>query len=152
MDELRRGGAPTKNAFIAMWFGDEMSAAYDAGIFPAVTETGFTAVRIDRKEHINKIDDEIIAEIKRARFVVADFTSGAIKSNDGPIFIPRGGVYYEAGLAQGRDIPVIWCVRHDQIDHVHFDTRQFNHIIWTDPADLKTRLTNRIRAIFAEAR
>ncbi len=119
---------------------------------PAVTETGFIAVRIDRKEHINKIDDEIVAEIKRAKFVVADFTTGSESTEHGPILIPRGGVYYEAGLAQGRDIPVIWCVRQDQIDYVHFDTRQFNHIIWSDPLDLKVKLTNRIRAIFAEAR
>lgn len=151
MDELRRGGAPTKNAFVAMWFSDEMSAAYKDGIFPAITQTGFTPVRIDRKEHINKIDDEIVADIKRARFVVADFTTGEATSDAGPVLIPRGGVYYEAGLAQGRDIPVIWCVRQDQIQHVHFDTRQFNHITWTDPQDLKTKLTNRIRAIFAEA-
>ena len=31
-------------------------------------------MRIDRKEHINKVDDEIVAETKRARFVFADFT------------------------------------------------------------------------------
>jgi hypothetical protein len=152
MDELRRGGAPTRNAFVAMWFSDEMSAAYDEGIFHAIIDTGFTPIRIDRKEHINKIDDEIVAEIKRARFVVADFTTGEVASEAGPILIPRGGVYYEAGLAHGRDIPVIWCVRHDQIQHVHFDTRQFNHITWIDPQDLRTKLTNRIRAIFAEAR
>jgi hypothetical protein len=151
MDELRRGGAPTNNAFIAMWFGDEMSAIYDDGILPAVTDTGFTPVRIDRKEHINKIDDEIVAEIKRARFVIADFTSGVVETDDGSVLIPRGGVYYEAGLAQGRDIPVIWAVRADQIDRVHFDTRQFNHIAWTDAADLRFKLTNRIRAIFADA-
>lgn len=152
MDELRRGGAMTRNAFVAMWFGDEMSTAYEEGILPAVTETGFIPVRIDRKEHVNKIDDEIVAEIKRARFVVADFTSGSEVTERGSVLIPRGGVYYEAGLAQGRDIPVIWCVRKDQIDDVHFDTRQFNHIMWADPADLRKRLINRIRAIFADAR
>ena len=31
-------------------------------------------VRIDQKERLNKIDDEIIAEIRRSRFLVADFT------------------------------------------------------------------------------
>ena len=82
----------------------------------------YEAVRIDRKEHVNKIDDEIIAELRRARFVVADFTHG-----DGG---PRGGVYYEAGFAHGRNIPVIFSCRKDVIEKVHFDTRQYNHIVW----------------------
>lgn len=152
MDELRRGGAPTNRAFVAMWFSGETADVYENGIAPAIAETGFESVRIDKKEHINKIDDEIVAEIKRSRFVVADFTSSSVKVRKGIIHVPRGGVYYEAGLAQGRDIPVIWSVRADQIDQVHFDTRQFNHIVWESPEDLKTKLRNRIRALFADAR
>jgi hypothetical protein len=152
MDELRRGGAPTNKAFVAMWFSDETSEAYERGIAPAISETGFEPVRIDKKEHINKIDDEIVAEIKRSRFVVADFTSSTVQAGEETVYVPRGGVYYEAGLAQGRYIPVIWCVRSDQIDRVHFDTRQFNHIVWESPEDLQTKLRNRIRALFADAR
>lgn len=151
MDELRRGGGPTRNAFVAMWFGSEMSVIYDEGIEPAIRETGFEPVRIDRKEHVNKIDDEIVAEIKRSRFVFADFTSGSVQVDGKSVHIPRGGVYYEAGLAGGREIPVIWSVREDQIDLVHFDTRQFNHITWTNAEELRTKLRNRIRAIFADA-
>ena len=37
-------------------------------------------------------------------------------------------------------------VRNDQIDHVHFDTRQYNHIVYKNAEDLKVQLTNRIRA------
>jgi hypothetical protein len=152
MDELRRGGAPTKTGFVAMWFGAAMTSVYEEGIAPAIAEAGFEPLRIDRKEHIRKIDDEIIAEIKRARFVVADFTSASIETDEGQLIIPSGGVYYEAGLAQGLNIPVVWTVREDQIGRVHFDTRQFNHITWTDAQDLRTRLRNRIRALFADAR
>ena len=86
----------------------------------------YEAVRIDRKEHVNKIDDEIIAELRRARFVVADFTHGETGV--------RGGVYYEAGFAHGHDIPVVFCCRKDVIDEIHLDTRQYNHITW-DPRE-----------------
>ena len=65
-----------------------------------IEDAGYEAVRIDEKEHTNKIDDEIIAEIRRSRFVVADFTQG----KDGA----RGGVYYEAGFAHGLGIEVIF--------------------------------------------
>jgi hypothetical protein len=42
---------------------------------------------------------------------------------------------------------VIWSCRADCIDHVHFDTRQFNHIVWNDAAELRVKLSNRIRAV-----
>ena len=74
-------------AFVAMWFDDSMNEAFKQGVEPAVSQAGYSPVRIDQKEYINKIDDEIIAEIRRSRFLVADFTQG----DDGA----RGGVYYE---------------------------------------------------------
>ena len=104
--------------------------------------SGFRPLRIDRKEHVNKIDDEIIAEIRRSRFLVADFTC-----HPGS---PRGGVYFEAGFALALGKPVIWTCRNDLIEHVHFDTRQFNHIVWASAEDLAERLRNRIGAVIGQ--
>lgn len=126
-------------AFVAMWFDNSMLDAYEHGIELAVRSAGYRPMRIDRKEHVNKIDDEIIAEIRRSRFLIADFTS---KPNN-----PRGGVYFEAGFALALGKPVIWTCRQDVIDHVHFDTRQFNHIVWASPEELAERLKNRIGAV-----
>jgi hypothetical protein len=64
----------SSQAFVAMWFHASTDAAYKDGIEPAIRESGYRAVRIDKKEHVNKIDDEIIAEIRRSKFLVADFT------------------------------------------------------------------------------
>ena len=61
--------------------------------------------------------------------------------------VPRGGVYYEAGFAQGLNIPVIWTCREDRMDRVHFDTRQYSHILWTGPQDLRQKLRNKIGAV-----
>ena len=83
-----------------MWLDESMGQVWNDAIKPGIEKAGYEAVRIDRKEHVNKIDDEIIAELWRARFVVADFTHGA----DGA----RGGVYYEAGFAHGRGVTVIF--------------------------------------------
>ena len=129
----------TSQVFVAMWFDTSMFSAYSDGIDPAIRECGYSPVRIDQLEHINKIDDEIVAEIRRSRFLVADFTSEIDK--------PRGGVYFEAGFALGLGIPVIWLCRADQINNVHFDTRQFNHIVWQDAEDLKRKLIARISAV-----
>ena len=139
IEGIRLRIVPSVQGFVAMWFDSSMEPAYREGFEPAIRESGYTPMRIDRKEHINKIDDEIIAEIRRSRFVVADFTSDRDK--------PRGGVYFEAGFAMGLNIPVFWTCRAALIDQVHFDTRQFNHITWDDPVALKKALRNRIEAV-----
>ena len=55
-------------AFVAMWFDDSVESAYDDGIAPAIRDCGFEPKRIDRDPTIDKIDDAIIAEIRRSRF------------------------------------------------------------------------------------
>ena len=120
---------------IPMWFNDEVISAYEKSIKPAVSEAGFEPVRIDRKEHSYKICDEVVAEIRRARFLVCDFTCGLLPDStaeSGETAVARGGVYYEAGFAHGVGMMVIWTCRSDLIDHVHFDLRQYNSILWED--------------------
>ena len=144
VDELRREGNVTESTqcFVAMWFHESTDDAFKRGIEPAIEDAGYDPFRIDRKEHINKIDDEIIAEIRRSRFLVADFTQG----EDGA----RGGVYYEAGFAHGLGIPVIFTCHEDAVDTLHFDTNHYNHIVWSSPADLRKKLKNRILAVIRQ--
>ncbi len=147
------GGEP--QGFVAMWFSTETEDFYDNGIKPAIeADCNCKCLRIDEKAHINKICDEIVAAIRRSTFVVADFTAGCCTmcatckhETDCKVKVrPRGGVYFEAGFALGLGIPVIWTVQKDQIDCVHFDTRQYNHITYTDAKDLRKQLANRIQA------
>ena len=92
---------------------------------------------------MDKIDDEIFAEIRRSRFLVADMTQG----NDGA----RGGVYFEAGFAQGSgSFQYLYACRKDRIKHLAFDTRQFYHIVWDTPDELRKQLATRIRARVGE--
>ena len=130
--------------FVAMWFDEEMNDLYHQGIKPAIEAAGYTAIRIDEKPHANKIDDEIIAEIRRSRFLVADFTHGKNGA--------RGGVYFEAGFALGLNRPVIFSCRKDMIGEVHFDTRQYYHILWENENldEFRKDLTKRIEALIGE--
>ena len=119
-----------------------MNEALEHGIEPAIKDAGYKPFLINRKEHIGKVDDEIIAEIRRSRFLVADFTHG----EDGA----RGSVYYEAGFAHGLGRKVIFACQDKCIESLHFDTSHYNHIVWTDPVDLREKLRNRIVAEFDE--
>ena len=150
LEELETKAVNSEQAFVAMWFDESVDEAYEEGIEPAIRYAGYRPLRIDKKEHNNKIDDEIIREIRRSRFVVCDFTCGFVEHDGGRTALPRGGVYYEAGFAQGLGIPVIWMCHVDHIEHVHFDTRQFNHLAWKTPEDLRTQLRNRIGAVIGD--
>lgn len=151
IEENNRKKKAISQAFVAMWFDDTMQEAYENAIRPAIEEMGYTSQRIDLHQHINKIDDEIISEIRRSRFIIADFTCGLVQGDDGiKHYIPRGGVYYEAGFAQGLGIPVIWTCKEDQINQVHFDTRQYNHLLWSDVEKFKQDLKNRIGAVIGD--
>ncbi len=129
----------SSQCFVAMWFDDSMNSAYEEGIKKAVEECGYTPLRIDKKPDVNKIDDEIIAEIRRSRFVVADFT------HDKKTGV-RGGVYYEAGFAYGLGLEVIYSCRKGLEKELNFDTRQYHHILWETQEDLRKQLKDRIRA------
>jgi hypothetical protein len=150
IEATQSGGAANDQGFVAMWFDPSLRSAYDDGFARGISRAGFRAFRIDGKETVGKIDDEIVAEIRRSRFVVADFTAGSVNTPQGVAHVPRGGVYFEAGFALGLGVPVIWTARKDCISEVHFDTRQFAHIVWSDPADLAEKLEMRIRAVIGE--
>lgn len=150
LEELETKAVNSEQAFVAMWFDESVDEAYEKGVEPAIIDSGYRPLRIDKKEHNNKIDEEIILEIGRSQFVVCDFTCELVEHKGKLTALPRGGVYYEAGFAQGLRIPVIWMCRADHIKHVHFDTRQFNHLAWKTPEDLRTRLRNRIGAVIGD--
>ena len=137
LEELKKVNADSSQGFVAMWFNDEMQNVYDNFISPAISEAGYKPHKVDQREHNDKIDDEIIAQIRRSRFIIADFTG------------QRGGVYYEAGFARGLGLEVIWTCRDDDIDNLHFDIRQYNCIVWNnnDLNDFSRRLTNRIESV-----
>ena len=135
-----------------MWLGDKVIDAYEIGIKPANKKAGYEPIRIDRKQHVSKIDDEIIAEIRRSRFMVCDLTSGLLEDSSvssGMTPVARGSVYYEAGFAHGLGKTVIWTCRRNVIDHLHFDLRQYNCIPWEEGQEeaLSKALYQRIRAV-----
>jgi len=136
LDNLKTSETKSETAFVAMWFDPSVHTAWLEAIGPGIEGAGYEPIRIDKVEHNNRIDDEIVAAIRACRFLVADFTG------------QRGGVYYEAGLAHGLGKQVIWLCQEDDLAKVHFDTRQYNFIVWKpdELPELKARLRNRIEA------
>lgn len=144
--ELENVVVTSSKAFVAMWFDDSLKPTYDKAIEPAIKDAGYDAVIINREHFLDKIDDQIIAEIKRSQFVVADFTHGEGGA--------RGSVYYEAGFAQGQGKDVIFTCRKDMIDknEIHFDIRQYPYVVWekNDIEGFKKSLTSRIARVIGD--
>jgi nucleoside 2-deoxyribosyltransferase len=120
--------------FVAMSFDHSLNEVYEDGIRKALEiDCGYTALRVDRVHHNDVITDRIVAGIREAQFVVADFT------------LHRPAVYYEAGFAKGLGREVVRTCRDTDFDKLCFDTRQFMHIKWTEAADLRSALSAHIK-------
>lgn len=126
----------SKKVFIAMSFGIEGRPHIQQAIAEACEICGFNATTVDLEEFQGGITDKIISMINEAKFTICDFTEN------------KRGVYYEAGYSEGLGKTTIYTVRDgDDVKKLHFDTMHLNHIVWSDPEDLKDRLIDRIKAV-----
>lgn len=126
----------SNSVFIAMWFNDLMIPIREK-IKEAVVKSGFDPIIVDEQEHCDNINDKIISDIRKAKFMVADFTG------------QRGGVYFESGFAKGLNIPVVWTCEDSELENIHFDTSHYNFILWNrDTLDeFAEKLKNRITSV-----
>jgi len=140
LEERERHIEERTQAFVAMSFSEDMKSIWEGPIYNAIIKAGYKPYRVDAEPHSERIDAKIISEIKNSRFVVADVTEQKL------------GVYFEAGYAIGLGLTVLWCVREDDLENVHFDTRQYNHIVWETADDLETQLYDFICAIIGKGK
>jgi nucleoside 2-deoxyribosyltransferase len=118
-----------------MWFDDSMKDAWTNGFYPGIHTAGFRPVRLDNEDYVGGIADEVMAQIRRSRFVVADYTGH------------RNSVYFEAGFALGLGLTVIPTCRADDVPNLYFDVQHLHTLAWNTPAELADGLNRRIRAV-----
>ena len=135
IEKLNETNRDSKQCFVAMSFDKNLDELYDKAISKAIIDSGFYPFRLDREEHTDLIPFKMIAELKKSKFIVADFTQH------------KNGVYFEAGFGIGANIPVIWLCNKADFENAHFDIKQFNHILYENTDDLYLKLKTRIEAI-----
>ena len=117
----------SKTVFVAMWIHTSMNTLKKS-IQKAIRNSGYEPLRIDDKKHSNNtIDNEILSEIEKAKFVVCDITSSDVEK-------PRSSVYFEAGYARGKNKPVIWTCSGEmkEIHFKSFDTSHYKCLFWNE--------------------
>jgi len=133
--------------FIAMAFNrDDTDRLYKNLILPVLNKNNITPVIVNRIESNDDLNIQIISQLERCDFVIADLTYA------------RPSVYFEAGFAQ-RKAEVIYTVRKDHLNlnnpddlRVHFDLSMKNIIVWADENDKRfmERIEKRIKATFLD--
>lgn len=135
VDEIGKEHTSLTQGFVAMAAHESLETAYNDAIAPAIAAAGYDPYLVTGVRHVERIDALIMRELNRSRFVVADVTR------------QRPNVYFEAGYAIGRGTQVIWTCREDDVDNLHFDTRQFRHLLWDDLEEFREELENVIRVV-----
>jgi nucleoside 2-deoxyribosyltransferase len=132
---LQEEGKLSKNCFVAMSFSDSLKSLRET-IKMAIIECNYKPVLVDEIpiESEVTINDAIISNLKKSKFVIADFTE------------QKHGVYFESGFALGQGKQVIYLCHKDDFKKSHFDTNHYPHIIYNDLNDLKVKLIQRIQA------
>ena len=134
IDELQKNHSVSKQAFIAMQFSESSKNIREA-IRNGVEMAGYKAHFIDEKEHNNQIVPEILYEIKKSKFTIAELTGH------------NNGAYYEAGYAAGLGKEVIHiCNKKTFEQDGHFDVKQKATILWENENEIVEALYKRIEA------
>jgi hypothetical protein len=129
--ELRDRRTPA--AFVIMPFTDEFRDIYILGIRETAASCGFVCRRADEVEFNGRIMDQISELIRDSDVIIAEVTN------------QNANVYYELGWAHALGKGVVLCTRN--IGQVPFDTRDLNHIVYTDIVDLRAKLSRRLKTL-----
>ena len=142
---LKKGKAESRQAFMAMKFGDSvLDSMYLNHFKTAVKDTGFELKRLDEEQPAGLIDDYLRVEIRKSKFLIADLTHH------------NNGAYWEAGYAEGLGKKVIYTCRKDIFDDkentTHFDANHHLTVVWEQDKleDAAKRLKATIRATLTE--
>jgi hypothetical protein len=123
--------------FVLMSFDPALSEVWEDAIHKSVADYGMQCIRADQVYGPGVIMNDIVANIKRARLLIADLT------NRNP------NVFYELGWAHSLDKEVILLSQ--TMDDVPFDIRHRRIILYTTTGrglqKLRAEIQNHLRAI-----
>ncbi len=149
IDELQLDESNNRNVFVSMAFNEGTKDTREA-IREGIIRAGYSPEFIDEIIHNKQIVPEMFRLIRESRFLILDITD------------PNYGAYYEAGYALGLGKEVIICCKEEifskqyETDEErkyqkylkpHFDIAQKQILVWEDYNDLKSKLSEWIKAI-----
>jgi hypothetical protein len=98
------------------------------------TQLPVELVRIDLTEGDFEISQQIMDDIKKSDFVLADFT------------LSPHNVYFEVGYARGMDKRIIQSAKKDTV--LQFDVRNWNTLFYRNATELEEKLIPKFTAVY----
>ncbi len=143
--ELKNSVSDNRLAFMAMPFEDKRLQNVFLNWFkPACQALGFELRRVDELPEAGIINNKMMVDIRKSRFIIAELTG------------ENRGVYWEAGFAEGLKKPVIYTCddEYEANNPLHFDIRQHHTVFWTDDTlkEAAENLVVTIQATIPEAK
>lgn len=131
-------GINSNKVFLAYDFKDDEIDKAMTAVRALLTEIKLEPIDLKNNlpDHDQKITDKIIAEIRSAKFIIADCT------------VKNTNVYFEAGFAMGLNRPVLYVCKESNFGELSFDTNHYLHLPWDldKLATFKEKLKERIYA------
>lgn len=122
--------------FVLMPFSHNLNDLYYLGILETARKLNCHCERVDKIEFTGSIMEKINESIINARVIIAEVTSQNLN------------VYYEVGYAHALNKSTILITK--DVSTAPFDLSGYNHIVYEDIRDLKTKLGNRLKAILVD--
>jgi CheY-like chemotaxis protein len=128
-----------KFVFVLMPFSEDFTDVYHLGIKPAIEDSGLFCQRVDEQHFTDSILERVLANIKFARFIVAEMTG------------KNPNVFYEVGYAHALGKPVIFLTQNSE--DIPFDLKDKPHIVYGGKIFLlKQMLGERLKGLLQQER
>lgn len=138
-EELKSNPEVKDQIFVAMSFRKNLRWVYESCFAPAIIAAGYSPYIVGERPNKELIDNEIIAQIRQSKGLLADYTGN------------RPSVYYENGFAMGLGLHLIWTCQKDDFGTVKkdgFDVSHYPFIQWSQdsPEVLMKQITDNLLA------
>lgn len=120
-----------KPCFVAIAMDEDLRNLWRTKVMPNIEQFGYYP-RITDRESSTKAEDQMMNFIQESEVVIAELT------------LHSSEVYFAAGHALGREIPVIWTVRSDELDRIAISLDEIHPIVWETPEELVMLLQQRL--------
>ncbi|MBI1390898.1 MAG: hypothetical protein GC154_20910 [bacterium] len=140
--ELLKSHTSSKRVFMAYEFKNtDLKSLINNHLRKAILETGFELFVLDDEPKAGHIINRMTVEIRNSKFLIADQSDSNLN------------VYWEAGLAEGLNKPVIYICDESKKDKRPFDTNQLQTVFWNkdNPELFVQEIKISIRATFPDS-
>lgn len=128
---LSAGGRKLKSCCVLISDEEAMGGEWLDKVLPKIEQYGYVPQLINLR-NINSTEPNFIELVSASKLVIADLTG------------QEPEVYFAAGYALGRDIPVIWTVRGYDADKLKVQTGDIRPLVWENTEELTAILQQRL--------